>query len=98
MTKDLLFGRRIHGGQRVVEHQDSGIGQQRSRKRDSLSLATRERNSPFADPRVISITEALDVAVYASQRGRSLGLNQLIPRATRPVGSDSEQDVAAHRV
>src|SRR5437867_7011351 len=48
---------------RLIEDEDSRIGENRARDRDALALAARKPDAPFADDRVVAFFESFDKLV-----------------------------------
>ena len=88
---DLLLDPRVDRRGRVVEQQDARVREQRARQRDALALTTRERESLFADDRVVAVREPHDEFVRFGRARRGFDLGR------RRVGS-RERDVGADRV
>src|SRR5207249_1739732 len=68
---DLLLLRRVHRGERVVEHEDRRAADERPRQRHALALTARERPAAPADHRVEAREERVRLA-GASRRARGL--------------------------
>ena len=86
---DLRLGRRVDRGGRVVEDQDPRVDDERTRDRDALPLAARERDPALADDRVVAVGQRLDELVCLCEPRGALDL--LVGR----VGA-AERDVLAH--
>ena len=68
---DLLLLRRVHRGERVVEHEDRRAADERPRQRHALALTARERQAALADHRVEAREERVRLA-GDSRRDRGL--------------------------
>jgi len=64
---------------RVVQHQDTGVGQEGSRQGDALALAAGQGHSAFPDDRLISLREGSDelIGLSRSRGGLDLSLTGL---------------------
>ena len=74
------LGARVDGGRGVVEDQDPRVRDQRSRDRDALALAARERHPALADDRVVAVGQPRDEVV---RLGSPRGLLDLVLRRVR---------------
>ena len=87
---DLLFGRGVDRGSRLVQDQDARIDQQRAGDGDALALAARQRLPAFAHQRIVAVRQAQDELVRV---GRARGGHDLLARGLGlAVG-----DVLGHR-
>src|SRR5205085_12445730 len=71
---DLLFGRGVDRGRRVIEDQDPGVRDDRARDRDALALPSGKRQAALADQRVVALGERADERVRLRERGPTLDL------------------------
>ena len=68
---DLALGADVDRGGRLVEDQDPGVGQERAREGDELTLAEREPCPALAELRLVAVLELEDETVGADRlRGR----------------------------
>src|SRR6185312_12373707 len=67
-----MLGFRIERGGRLVEHQDLGILQERTRDRDALALAARKLDALLADDRVVGLRPRGDEVVRVRLHGARL--------------------------
>ena len=65
----------VHRGERLVEHEDRRIAQERARDRDTLALAAREADPPLADDGGVALGQPRDelVGVGGARGGLELG-------------------------
>ncbi|RKS09173.1 hypothetical protein DFP74_4903 [Nocardiopsis sp. Huas11] len=73
----------IEGGRGLVQEQDRGPLEQRAGQGDALALPTGERGSPFADPGVPAVGQALDDLVDSGRPGRGTSSSSASGRPTR---------------
>ena len=73
---DLRLGGRVDRGRRVVEDEDPRVDRERSRDRDALALAARERDPALADHRVVALRQLLDELVRLRRSRRALDVLQ----------------------
>jgi hypothetical protein len=90
---DRRFGGDVERGGRLVQDQDRRVAQERAGNRDALLFALRERNTGFADDRVVAIGQRLDQLVEASQPCGGLDRRIIRPRAaTGDVVADRQRE------
>ena len=68
--EDFLFRIRVNRRQRVVQHEDLGVDGDRARERRPLFLSARQRDTSFANHRVVALREVRDVLVETGDGGR----------------------------
>ena len=57
---NLVFSRAIDCTGRIIEHQNTRVGQERARNGDALTLSAGERHAAFTHHRVVPILKARD--------------------------------------
>ena len=86
---NLVLLRRIDGARGIVEHEHAWIGEDRTSKRDALTLATTQRESALSEQSYVTLWKFEDEVVSAGQRRRRLDVG---PRSVwtgkRNVGRD----------
>ena len=59
----------VDGARRLVEDEDAWVADQRAGNRDALALPVRQAGAALADDRVVSVRQAEDGLVRASELG-----------------------------
>src|SRR5260370_39732615 len=72
-SEDALLGLRVHGGERIVEDQNSRIADDGARYGGPLLLAAGESYAPLADHGLVGLGESLALTVQAGKSGCSPG-------------------------
>ena len=65
---DQRLALRVHRRQRLVQHQDRRVAQQRAGDGDALALAAREPHAALADHRLVALRQARDELVALAAR------------------------------
>src|SRR2546423_3932396 len=87
---DLPLGADVDGRGRLVQDQNSRVGEERASEGDQLALAERESAPAFLHLRLVAVLEAKDELVRADSLGRA---DDLLCRRVRPP----ERDVLGDR-
>jgi hypothetical protein len=90
-SEDLLLGVRVNCRQRVVEHQDRRVEDDRARDRRALFLPARQREPPFAHLGRVALREVRDVLVeprHGRRSGDALVGGLAVGQAERDVAGE----------
>ncbi len=87
---NLVFGGAVDRARRVVQDQDTRVGQQRARNRKPLPLSTGKRDALFADDGRVAVSKVADKAVGLRGFGGSRD-------GFRRSVTDAESDVTRDR-
>ena len=79
------LGERVDGRERVVEHDDAGVRDQRPRERDALALAARQVDAALADQRVVAVGQLVREGVDAGGLARR---EHLVPVGVLAAGGE----------